>query len=163
VTEDRRCFYCDAVPEEIPGVGIIRPLGKSNLFPRSLGGRGLENKVDACVPCIERKGALHPRDWLLICPAQGRQRVRSKMAELGIGPPDLGPGLKRGQVPPGLRLGPCLGKVPYQSAQMADAARRRDFPDATRSKVTCYQCPECGKWHVGHAGRMRRAGKLPAS
>jgi hypothetical protein len=145
-----RCFYCNRSPWAAPDGTIFGQLRRTNFLPRSMGGRGLENKVDACEICRVRKGGLHPAEWLLMCPAQGRERVRAKLAELGISHRPPRNELRRTDVPSGLRLGPCMGKVAYQTAAMAGAARRRDFPYASPSEVAAYRCPACEKWHVGH-------------
>jgi hypothetical protein len=69
------CFYCGGVPS----------LVRDHFVPKSFGGSdGARNRVDACWDCDRRKGSLHPRDWLRLCPPAGQQRVLAKLRKLGI-------------------------------------------------------------------------------
>jgi hypothetical protein len=70
------CFYCDSAQG---------PFVRDHFLPASLGGGNkVKNRVDACLWCDRRKGGLHPRDWLRICPPAGIVRVLAKLKELGL-------------------------------------------------------------------------------
>jgi hypothetical protein len=70
------CFYCDSTQG---------PIVRDHFVPVSLGGRdGARNRVNACWWCDRRKGNLHPRDWMRLCPPAGIQRVAVKLKQLGL-------------------------------------------------------------------------------
>lgn len=50
---------------------------------------------------------------------------------------------------------PCpTGKVPLDAPRAQQLARRSSA--AYTRPMTAYKCPECGAWHLGQPGRLRR-------